>query len=208
MNELNGPLVIRTFRSRLSSSWRSGFGIVFCIVLSFIASRCPAQPISPEANAAIAEQHIKAASLYKFLSYVEWPPTAFSRADSPYVIGVISADVIEDDLLKIIANRNLNNRSLIIKKLNANDPLTGIHVLFIGQGEKAAQAQLLKQAQQQSILIVTETRDALAQGSMINFVTTDNRVRFEVALDTAEKAALKLSSRMLSVALSVTRGAP
>jgi len=116
--------------------------------------------------------------------------------------------VIEDDLLKIIANRNLNNRSLIIKKLNANDPLTGIHVLFIGQGEKAAQAQLLKQAQQQSILIVTETRDALAQGSMINFVTTDNRVRFEVALDTAEKAALKLSSRMLSVALSVTRGAP
>jgi hypothetical protein len=207
MSELNGTL-IRTFRDRLSSSWRSGLKAACCIILTLFVYPGVAQPLYTAANNAAIEQHVKAASLYKFLSYVEWPATAFTKPDSPYVIGVIGAEVIEDDLLKIIVNRNVNNRPLTIKKLNVNDPLTGIHVLFIGQVGEAAQAQLLKQAQQRSILTVTETRDALAQGSMINFVISDNRVRFEVALDAVEKADLKLSSRMLSVARSVSRGAP
>jgi hypothetical protein len=78
--------------------------------------------------------------------------------------------------------------------------------VFVGKAEKARQAQLLKQAQMQSVLSVTETEEALAQGSMINFRIVEDRVRFEVALAPVEKAGMKINSRMLGVAISVIKG--
>jgi hypothetical protein len=159
-------------------------------------------------SAVAIEERVKAASLYKFLNYVDWPPTSFAKGDSAYVIGVVNADDIADELARISAGRSTNNRPVTIKKLHIGDPLNGIHVLFIGRAEKARQPQLLKQSQPYPILVVTETDGALAQGSMINFRVVDDRVRFEVALDAVEKSGLKLNSRMLAVALSVNKGTP
>ena len=155
-----------------------------------------------------SEERVKAAFLYKFLNYVDWPAIAFSNPDMPYVIGVFGADDIADELVKISAGRTLNNRKVTVKKIQSTDAADGLHVLFIGRSERRRQIQLLNQSHTQPVLLVTETEGALAHGSMINFRIVDDRVRFEVALAPVEKTGLRLSSRILSVAMSVVKGSP
>jgi hypothetical protein len=164
----------------------------------------------PQAHAAgdaiSVEQRVKAASLYKFVAYVDWPPQAFAAPAEPYVVGITGAEEIAQELTTIAAGRTINNRPLIVRRIKAGDPLPGLHVLFIGRDESARQAQWLQLAQKHPLLTVTETDGALAQGSMINFRLAEDRVRFEVSLDAVEKSELKISSRMLSVALNVLKG--
>lgn len=178
--------------------------IVLLCVAWCIAHIALAQPSSD--NAKIIERRVKAVSLYKFLGYVEWPPATFAQIDLPYVVGVINDDDLADELTRISTGHKLYNRAVIVKKMSFGAPLTNLNALFIGSGDPQRQAQTLKNVQSQPILVVTETEGALAQGSMINFRVVDDRVRFEVSLDTVEKAHLKISSRMLSVALLVARG--
>jgi hypothetical protein len=160
------------------------------------------------ANGSISgEESVKAASLYKFLNYVDWPPAVLAPTDAPYVIGVLNADDIADELNRMTAGRSINNRVVKVRRIQSGDNVTsGIHVLFIGRAERARQAQWLRQVQTHPVLVITESDSGIAPGSMINFRLVDDRVRFEVALEPVEKAGLRLSSRMLAVALSVTKG--
>lgn len=161
----------------------------------------------PPLAAAQAEQQVKAAFLYKFASYVEWPEAAFARPDAPFTIAVLGDDAVSAELEQVVAGRTVNDRRIAVRRVKAGDSLTGTHVLFIGNAESGRLAQLLPNAATQSILSVTETEGALAQGSVINFVIADRRVRFEISLQSAERSKLRLSSRLLAVATQV-RGAP
>jgi hypothetical protein len=133
------------------------------------------------------------------------PAKSESRRLSPYVIGIVEADVIANELIKISSGRRINNRPVIVRKLRAADALDGAHLVFVGRAERGRIAQLAKSVQSQPILIVTETEGALGQGSTINFVQADDRIRIEVSLDTAEKSGLKLSSRLLAIAVNVVK---
>lgn len=187
---------------------RSGLlqALVLCIVLGAAMPPCLAQTSVLGNPAATSEGRVKAAFLFRFMGYVEWPATAFSGTDTPYVIGVLHADDIAEELTSIAAGRTVSNRPVIVKRLRENDTFNGLHVLFVGAAARSRQAQWLKSLQQQPVLLVTDTEGALAQGSMINFRLVEDRVRFEVALAPAEQAGLKFNSRMLGVALSVIKG--
>ncbi|SNS91534.1 protein of unknown function [Noviherbaspirillum humi] len=164
----------------------------------------------PEASVpsgATVEQRVKAASLYRFPGYVEWPAWSFPDAAAPYIVGVAGAPEIAQELGAISAGRTVNNRPLQVRRLKAGEALAGIHLLFIGRDEQARQGAWLQAAQKLPVLTVTESEPGLAQDSMINFRLADERVRFEVNLDAVERSELRVSSRMLSVALSVHKGA-
>jgi hypothetical protein len=180
--------------------------LMFCIGLGLLGPSTIAQAAPGDSNATTIEQRVKAASLYKFLGYVEWPPVAFATPAAPYVVGVAGADEIAEELLRISAGRTVSNRPLVVKNLKFGEPLAGMHVLFIGRNERTRQTQWLQLAQKHPTLTVTETEGALAQGSMINFRLVDERVRFEVSLEAVEKSEVRVSARMLSVALSVLKG--
>jgi len=154
------------------------------------------------------EYRLKAAFLYKFAGYVEWPEAAFPRPDTPLTIGVLGADAVASELVPLVAGRTVNNRAVTVRHLKAGEPLTGIHVLLIGKPESARLSPLLAQLQSHAILIVTEVDGALSQGSVINFTLVDRRVRFEISLEAAEKHNLKLSSRLLAVAQQVFTSMP
>jgi len=158
------------------------------------------------AQVAVSEERLKAASLYKFPNYIGWPAQSFSKPDSPFVFGVLGADDIADALTGFAIGRTINNRPVVVKKLQADGAFNDIHALFIGKAERDRQAQLLKQLQGRPILVVTETEGALTQGSMINFRIVDDHVRFEVAIDPVDRSGLVLDSRILSVALHVLKG--
>jgi hypothetical protein len=155
-----------------------------------------------------SERSVKAAFIYKFPSYVEWPAEATPASGAAFVIGVIGADNIAADLQRITAGRTIDNRPIQVRTMKESDSLNGIQVLYIGNAEALVLRKLLKDAQQRSILTITDTEGALSAGSVINFRIADNRVRFEVSFDTAEKSNLKLSSRLIAVAYYVQQASP
>lgn len=174
-------------------------------VLAFIAmfllswSACSAEDDSN------LEQRVKAAFLYQFAGYVEWPANTFPQPTTPITIAVMGADVVAGELSQVVTGRTVGGRHLVVKRVKPGESLAGVQILFVGKAENARLGQL---SQSGAILTVSESDGALAQGSIINFVLVDRRVRFEIALDSAEKSGLKLSSRLLAVAQQVQKGTP
>ncbi len=168
----------------------------------FSSSYAAAQPddVSP------GEIQIKAAFLYKFTGYVDWPKSSFKDANSPITIGVVGADEIADELRHMVSDRTVQSRPLNVIVVSKESDLSGVHVLFIGRDASARLARLIEAVRQRPILTVTDIPDGLERGGMINFVIAKRRVQFEIAVDAAEKAGLVLSSRLLSVALRVKKG--
>lgn len=172
-----------------------------------LAGLLPATPAAAAGAPLVAtEERVEAAYLHKFLNYADWPPAAFPRADTPYVIGVAGDDAVADELAHIAAGRSVNNRGVIVKRVLPGDSLNDLHMLFIGPAERARQAQWLRQAKGRPILTVTDADGALEQGAIINFRTVDDRVRFEVSVDAAEQSDIRLSSRLFTVATNVVKG--
>lgn len=195
-----------SYLAALRCGRRSLYALVFAISFCFFPSVSVAQTASAGIGGDASEERVKAAYLYRFPNYVEWPASAFAKPESPYVIGVLGDDTIVDELNRISTGRMVNNRPVTVKKLQGSELPGGLHLLFIGRSERFRLPQLVRLATGRPILIVTETDGALTQGSMINFRIADDRVRFEVSLEPAEKAELKLSARLLALALSVTKG--
>jgi hypothetical protein len=173
------------------------------LVAAAIAPLAPAQP-PPSAS----ERSVKAAFVYKFLGYVDWPADAFATADAPLTIGVMEADDLAGDLEEVVRGRVINGHPIDVRRMRPSDPLTALNVLFVGAPARGRLAALARAASARSILTISETEDGLAQGSVINFVVINGRVRFEVALDSAERAGIRLSSRLLAVAHIVRMGNP
>jgi hypothetical protein len=166
-----------------------------------------AAPAAAAGPAIVAsEERVEAAYLHKFLNYAEWPPAAFPQADTPYVIGIAGDDAVADELARIAAGRSVNNRGVIVKRLLPGDTVNGLHMLFVGRGERAHLAQWLRQSKGRPVLTVSAADGALEQGSVINFRVVDDRVRFEVSVDAAEQGGIHLNSRLFSVATNVVKG--
>lgn len=170
--------------------------VVTLLCTQGIYAQAPAQSVN-------IERQVKAAYLYKFASYVEWPPSAFNSSNSPLVIGVIGADAVADELEHIVAGHTVNGRTVIARKLKRGESLAGLHMLFIGHLEKTHLLEIFSEAKNKPLLTITESEDAHVLGSMINFVVTDDRLRFEVALAPVESGGLKISARMLTAAYKV-----
>jgi hypothetical protein len=153
-----------------------------------------------------AEYKVKAAFLFKFAGYVEWPPEVFEAPDAAFVIGVIGADALGDQLAQIVAGRSIGGRPVAVRTLRRGEPVSGLHILFIGRSNGGRPLDVLASAKGRPVLTVTESEDAFALGSMINFVIVEDKVRFDVAPREAELANLKVSARLLSVARKVLAG--
>lgn len=162
-----------------------------------------AASVLPAAADVGSERGIKAAFVSKFIGYVEFPGRA---AAAPLVIGVAGADDIAAELARIVGNRGINGRPVSVRVISPADRLDSVDVLFVGLGMSDRAERLLRSAAAEGILTITEFDRALRQGSVINFRIVDERVRFEVSLAAADKAGLKLSSRLLSVAYYVDKG--
>lgn len=171
-----------------------------CAVLASLAGGVQAQE-QPD------EREVKAAFLFKFGSYVQWPDAAFARPDSPIVIAVAAADPVYEHLLQAVAGRTIGRRPVAARRLQKGESLAGVHMVFIGNGAGAWGAELLNQARRRPVLVVTEVDAGVPPGSVINLTLVENRVRFDVSLESAEANGLKLSALLLSVARQV-RGRP
>lgn len=149
------------------------------------------------------EASIKAAFLYKFAGYIEWPANAFAAPDAPLVIGVTGSEEVAAELERLVPGRSVNNRPVVVRRFREGEPPRGAHILFVGRGEPNLRAVVRAAQQSGGALVVTEGERGLEAGGSINFVLVDDRIGFEVSLEAAERSGHRISSRMLAVARRV-----
>lgn len=162
-------------------------------------------PAAHAAGEAALERRVKAAFLYKFLGYTEFPATAFGDSASPLLIGVVGSDEMVAELVRTVHGRTINGRTILVHSVRDGDNPGPIHLLFVA-GSEGARVTRAVRAAPGALLLVSECETGLQHGSVINFRIVDEHVRFDVSLDAAEKNNVRLSSRLLGVAHRVQKG--
>ena len=183
---------------------RETIAVVFLAVAAIYAAL--GWPAQAHAQAAYEEGRVKAAFLVRFGQFIDWPADAFKATDGAFVIGVIGSPSVLEGLQQFAGTRATPGRAVSVHALKSASDLPHLHLLFVGAAEKERMAQHVASVAGRPVLVVGEWDEALAQGASINFMLIDRRVRFEIALDAAQKAGLVVSSRLLSVAARVHRG--
>jgi hypothetical protein len=158
-----------------------------------------------QSDLTVSDQSLKAAYIYKFANYVEWPEGALEATPSPITIGVVGADALGEELTAITAERRIDARPISIRRLPSADAVDGVHILFLGQQDRDELGRDLGLLGSRPILTVTDISDGLTTGSVVNFTSSNNRVRFEISLVAAEQTGLRLDARLLGVAERVLR---
>jgi hypothetical protein len=151
-------------------------------------------------GAAASESAVKAAFLFKFGGFVEWPPAAFARPDEPFVIGIAGDDAVFSALEDMAVGRSVQGRPLLVRRVR--EPQTGLHVLYIGSTREARLRELLPPPAA-PVLVVTSQEAGLRLGGAINFGEERGRVRFSAAPSQALARGLRLSARLLEVAQTI-----
>jgi hypothetical protein len=146
------------------------------------------------------EYQIKAAFLFNFAKFVDWPAEAFAATNSPIVIGVFGKNVFGNDLANTIRDKTVNNRRFQFITVASTAEATNCHILFISPSEKENLKKIVDGLHNASILTVSETGQFIEAGGMIDFVIQDNKIRFQISDEAAKKARLKISSKLLSLA--------
>jgi len=152
-----------------------------------------------------SEYQLKAAFLFNFAKFVEWPPQAFAEPTSPVVIGILGENPFGDDLERTIRGKTVNNRPFAIKPIRSLPEARGCHILFISTSEKTRLPEILESLGTATVLTVGEMERFAETGGMINLVKEADKIRFQINDVAAKNAGLKISSKLLSLAIRPTR---
>jgi hypothetical protein len=173
---------------------------------AFLLSLCLLAAVAQAQSA--TEYQVKAAFLFNFARFVEWPADAFPSADAALQICVFGQDPFGRDFEQVIMDKTVNGHRIEIAHSDGIPQARACQILFIAASEKPHLRDILQGLKGASVLIVGDTPGFAAAGGAINFVLDDSRVRFEINLKAAELAHLKISARLLTVAKVVLNGEP
>jgi hypothetical protein len=152
-----------------------------------------------------SEYQLKAAFLYHFAQLVTWPSDAFADAGAPMVIAVLGENPFGKQLEESVHGKSVNGHPLTVKEVQTLAEVTNsCHVLFVSNSEKRRLPEIFAAVRAKSVLTVGENDQFTETGGMINFTMEGSKIRFQIN-DTAAKAAgLKISSKLLSLAINKT----
>jgi hypothetical protein len=155
---------------------------------------------SVQADEPPQEYKVKAAFVYNFAEFIEWPDVAFANTDAPFAIAVIGNDPFNGILEQVIAGKKIAGRSVVIKHFNSSDDISSCQVLFIPATEDEHLEQIIQKVQDGPILTIGETERFPWAGGCFRFYTEDNKIRFEINQGAAARAGLRISSKLLRLA--------
>ena len=147
-----------------------------------------------------SEYEVKAAFLYNFAKFVEWPPDASRDLSDPLTICIVGQDPFGTVLDEAVRGKTISGHNLVIRRLKPGQTWKGCQIAFISSSEGKDLLSILEGSKRSGVLTVGETEGFAQLGGMINFVIEQERVHFEVNVEDAERAGLKISSKLLSLA--------
>jgi hypothetical protein len=158
--------------------------------------------VSAQANPS-SEYQVKAAFLFHFAQFVDWPSEAFKDAATPLTYCTVGEDLFHGALDASLNGKTIDGRWVRVLHFRQAQEIQGCQVLYIGTPEKKVISAALADLKGTPVLTVGESEDFVQAGGMIGFFLEDNKVRFEINLNATERAKLKISARLLALAKTV-----
>jgi hypothetical protein len=152
------------------------------------------------ADSGIEEYRVKAAFLFNFAKFVQWPPQAFKSADSPIEICVLGQNPFGPSLDQAVQGKMIGDRAFVVREIRNAQQARECHIVFVGAAGWTRSREVLGDIKPCCALTVGEMEGFIAGGGMINLRLEDARVRVEINPDAAERARLRISSKLLSLA--------
>jgi len=184
----------------------AGCGLRFaCFALLLLGMHFPFAKRMVCADQTATEYQVKAAYLFNFLKFVEWPDDPGADPHGKWVIGFVGDSPIADELMRLVAGKNVLGRELEVRKFHGSDNLRECNILFISETEKKHLPPILAELRGSAVLTVADMNNFVGSGGMVQFVVEDARVRLAIDVGATSRARLKVSSKLLSLA-TVTAG--
>jgi hypothetical protein len=146
------------------------------------------------------EYEIKAAFLYNFAKFVDWPSAVFRSNDDPFVIGLLGHDPFGPAIDEVLSGKTVQNRKIVLKRFAGAQAATASHMLFISASEAGRWEEILGALGSKPILTVSDMPDFIEREGMIGFTMENKKMRFNINKAAAEAAHLKFSSELLKLA--------
>jgi hypothetical protein len=172
------------------------------LVLALLAVATATWPAAPQSAA--PEYEVKAAFLYNFTKFVDWPPETLANGE-PLIVAVVGEDPFGPALERAFQGKRVQEHALVIRRFDQLADVQRCHVLFVAASESGRLPALVKLLAAQAVLTVGEGDAFVRRGGVIAFGMEDNKVRFQINLDAAEHAGLKISSELAKLATRVVR---
>jgi len=175
---------------------RTGISLLLCVLV-----------LGPWRTQAQSKEYpIKAAFLFNFAQFVDWPPTTFANTNAPFCIGILGDDPFGTILDQTVRGENVDGHPLVIQRYGRVEDVKTCQILFVSRSEGAHMDQILAALKGKNILTVGDMDGFIKNGGVIRFVTEQNKVHFRVSLEAAKNAGLTISSKMLRLAALVEPG--
>jgi len=191
-------------RIQANRPWSKRIGPRFACLVLLLTCAWVLPIRSIHAQEAPTEYQVKAAYLFNFLKFVEWPGDPLADTHGHWVIGIVGDNPFGDELTQIIAGKTVQGHELQVRQFRAGEDLHECHVLFISTSEKKRIPSVLAALSGSSVLTVGDMDHFIESGGMIQFVMEEKRVRFGIDVGASSRARLKISSKLLSLARTVT----
>ncbi len=192
------------------------------IILTIWLFLLPATQQAQADDAASPEYQIKAAFLYNFLKFVEWPKAKIRESNESVIIGIIGKNVFKNSF-EYIEDKTIEGKKVDIKQFKGFEELQKAdqekrskqhpqikdirksHLLFICPSEKKKIADILESVKGYGVLTVADTDGFLETGGIINLMMEEKKVRFEINMAAAKQAKIQIRSQLLRLAKKVVR---
>jgi hypothetical protein len=163
------------------------------VLAAFAASR-----LQPAAAAGPGEYEVKAAFLYNFARFVEWPDAA--RGEGPFVVTVLGRDPFGSVLDETLRGKTIEERRIVVRRASRPEDAAGSRIVFISDSEEERLPVILKSLGSSPVLTVGEMSAFAEKGGVIRFRVEQDRIRLEINVAAAERSRLRISSQLLKLA--------
>jgi hypothetical protein len=190
-------------QGKMFHAQRAWFSIFLCMAagaLTFAPEKIRAQSDVPK------EYQIKAAFLFHFAQFVEWPSMDSTNANDPFVIGVLGENPFGGALDEIVKGETIGSHKIIVQYSRRAEDLKNCRIVFVSKSEKARLPRILEELKGKNLLTVGECSGFDQSGGVMNFYIEDDKVHFEINPDAAGREKLKISSQLFRLGKIVETG--
>ena len=190
----------RLFPAKLRGREAGGFCLrsLVLLVLSVVLTLAVSTPAVAQREAEINK--LKAAFIFQFANFVEWPEEALGDDGDPFVICIVGNESLGEILKGAVRGKSVRGREVEIRTMDGSSDLTSCQIMFVDDEDRRDVPRVIDEYATQPVLTVGDSDDFTSEGGIIRLYPEASKLRIEINIDAAERAGLKISSKLLSLA--------